>query len=67
MYVIDRKLERVTTMKGKELAEFLNVVVKLEIGDFSFASTEQEAGQIILSIIQERYPMEKQKKKEKYN
>ena len=67
MYDIDRKLERVTTMKGKELAEFLNVVVKHEIGDFSFASTEQEAGQIILSIIQERYPMEKQKKKEKYN
>ena len=54
MYVIDKKLERVAEMKGKALAEFLNVVVKHEIGDFSFAKTEQEAGNIILSLMKEK-------------
>ena len=54
MYVIDKKLERVAEMKGKVLAEFLNVVVKHEIGDFSFANTEQEAGNIILSLMKEK-------------
>jgi hypothetical protein len=34
MYVIDKKLERVAEMKGKTLTEFLNVVIKHEIGDF---------------------------------
>jgi L-lactate utilization protein LutB len=49
-------------MKGKTLAEFLNAVMQHEVGHFAFANTEQEAGQIILSIIEA-----KQKKKEKYN
>ena len=62
MYVIDIKGEKVTTMKGKTLAEFLNAVMQHEVGHFAFANTEQEAGQIILSIIEA-----KQKKKEKYN
>ena len=59
MYVIDIKGEQVTTMKGETLAEFLNAVMKHEMGHFAFANTEQEAGQIILDIIK--------KKKEKYN
>ena len=54
MYVIDKQLERVAEMKGKTLAEFLNVVIKHEIGDFSFANTEQEAGNIILSLMKEK-------------
>ena len=62
MYVIDIKGEQVTTMKGKTLAEFLNAVMQHEVGHFAFPNTEQEAGQIILSIIEA-----KQKKKEKYN
>ena len=41
-------------MKGKTLAQFLNVVMKHEIGDFCFATTEQEAGNIILSIMKEK-------------
>ena len=59
MYVIDIKGEQITTMKGETLAEFLNAVMKHEMGHFAFANTEQEAGQIILDIIK--------KKKEKYN
>mgnify|MGYP003152658181 CR=1 FL=1 len=59
MYVIDIKGEQITTMDNKELAPFLNAVMKHEIGHFAFANTEQEAGQIILDIIK--------KKKEKYN
>ena len=62
MYVIDIKGEQVTIMKGETLAEFLNAVMKHEMGHFAFANTEKEAGQIILSIIEA-----KQKKKEKYN
>ena len=62
MYVIDIKGEQVTTMKGETLAQFLNAVMKHEMGHFAFANTEKEAGQIILSIIEA-----KQKKKEKYN
>ena len=54
MYVIDKKLERVAEMKNETLAEFLNVVMKHEIGDFSFANTEQEAGNIILSLMKEK-------------
>jgi len=54
MYVIDKQLERVAEMKGKTLAEFLNVVIKHEIGDFCFAATEQEAGNIILSLMKEK-------------
>ena len=54
MYVIDKKLERVAEMKGKTLTEFLNVVIKHEIGDFSFANTEQEAGNIIVSLMKEK-------------
>ena len=41
-------------MKGKTLAEFLNIVMKHEIGDFRFAATEQEAGNIILSLMKEK-------------
>jgi len=59
MYVIDIKGEQITTMKGETLAEFLNAVMKHEMGHFAFANTEQEAGQIILNLIK--------KKKEKYN
>ena len=59
MYVIDIKGEQITTMDNKELAPFLNAIIKHEIGHFAFANTEQEAGQIILNIIKE--------KKEKYN
>tara|TARA_R100001480_G_C4718146_1_gene179584 strand:- start:202 stop:381 length:180 start_codon:yes stop_codon:yes gene_type:complete len=59
MYVIDIKGEQITTMDNKELAPFLNAIIKHEIGHFAFANTEQEAGQIILNIIK--------KKKEKYN
>ena len=62
MYVIDIKGEQVTTMKGETLAEFLNAVMQHEVGHFAFASTEREAGQIILSLMKA-----KQKKKEKYN
>mgnify|MGYP003142128653 CR=1 FL=1 len=54
MYVIDKKLERVAEMKGKTLTEFLNVVIKHEIGDFCFANTEQEAGNIIVSLMKEK-------------
>lgn len=54
MYVIDKQLERVAEMKGKTLAEFLNVVIKHEIGDFCFAATEQEAGNIIVSLMKEK-------------
>tara|TARA_B100000927_G_C16327220_1_gene413779 strand:+ start:167 stop:355 length:189 start_codon:yes stop_codon:yes gene_type:complete len=54
MYVIDKQLERVAEMKGKTLAEFLNAVIKHEIGDFCFAATEQEAGNIILSLMKEK-------------
>jgi len=54
MYVIDKQLQRVAEMKGKTLAEFLNVVIKHEIGDFCFASTEQEAGNIIISLMKEK-------------
>jgi len=54
MYVIDKKKEQVAKMKGKTLAEFLNVVMKHEIGDFCFATTEQEAGNIILSLMKEK-------------
>ena len=54
MYVIDKQLERISKMKGKTLAEFLNVVMKHEIGDFCFANTEQEAGNIILSLMKEK-------------
>ena len=59
MYVIDIKGEQITTMDNKELAPFLNAVMQHEMGHFAFANTEQEAGQIILSLIK--------KKKEKYN
>ena len=62
MYVIDIKGEQVTTMKGETLAEVLNAVMKHEMGHFAFASTEKEAGQIILNIIKN-----KEKKKEMYN
>ena len=62
MYVIDIKGEQVTTMKGETLAEFLNAVMKHEMGPFAFANTEKEAGQIILNIIKNR-----EKKKELYN
>ncbi len=54
MYVIDRKKELVTEMKGETLAEFLNAVMKHEISDFCFANTEREAGNIILSLIKEK-------------
>ena len=54
MYVIDKKKEQVAKMKGKTLAQFLNVVMKHEIGDFCFATTEQEARNIILSIMKEK-------------
>lgn len=54
MYVIDKKKEQVAKMKGKTLAEFLNVVMKHEIGDFCFATTEREAGNIILSLMKEK-------------
>jgi len=54
MYVIDKKKEQVAEMKGKTLAEFLNIVMKHEIGDFRFAATEQEAGNIILSLMKEK-------------
>jgi len=54
MYIIDKKLERVAEMKGKTLTEFLNVVIKHEIGDFSFANTEQEAGNMIISLMKEK-------------
>jgi len=54
MYVIDKKKELVTEMKGNTLAEFLNVVMKHEISDFSFANTQQEAGNIILSLMKEK-------------
>ena len=54
MYVIDKKLERVAEMKNETLAEFLNVVMKHEIGDFCFANTEQEAGNIIVSLMKEK-------------
>jgi hypothetical protein len=54
MYVIDRKKELVTEMKGATLAEFLNAVMKHEISDFCFANTEREAGNIILSLIKEK-------------
>ena len=54
MYVIDRKKELVTEMKGETLAEFLNAVMKHEISDFCFADTEREAGNIILSLIKEK-------------
>lgn len=50
MYVIDIKGEQVTTMKGETLAEFLNAVMKHEMGHFAFANTEKEAGQIILDL-----------------
>ena len=62
MYVIDIKGEQVTTMKGEPLAEFLNAVMKHEMGHFAFANTEKEAGQIIFNIIKNR-----EKKKESYN
>ena len=62
MYVIDIKGEQVTTMKGETLAEFLNAVMKHEMGHFAFANTEKEAGQIILNLIKN-----KEKKKEMYN
>ena len=62
MYVIDIKGEQITTMDNKELAPFLNAVMKHEMGHFAFANTEKEAGQIILNIIKN-----KEKKKEKYN
>ena len=54
MYVIDKKKELVTEMKGATLAEFLNAVMKHEISDFCFANTEREAGNIILSLIKEK-------------
>jgi len=54
MYVIDKQSERVAEMRGKTLAQFLNVVIKHEIGDFCFASTEQEAGNIIISLMKEK-------------
>jgi len=54
MYVIDRKKELVAEMKGATLAEFLNAAMKHEIGDFRFAATEQEAGNIILSLMKEK-------------
>ena len=54
MYVIDKKIELVTEMKSETLAEFLNVVIKHEISDFCFAATEQEAGNIILSLMKEK-------------
>ena len=54
MYVIDKKKEQITEMKGKTLAEFLNIVMKHEISDFCFATTEQEAGNIIFSIMKEK-------------
>ena len=41
-------------MKNETLAEFLNVVMKHEIGDFCFANTEQEAGNIIVSLMKEK-------------
>ena len=54
MYVIDRKKELVTEMKGATLAGFLNAVMKHEISDFCFANTEREAGNIILSLMKEK-------------
>ena len=54
MYVIDRKKELVTEMKGETLAEFLNAVMKHEISDFCFANTEREAGNIIISLMKEK-------------
>ena len=41
-------------MKGKTLAEFLNIVMKHEIGDFVLVPTEQEACNIILSLMKEK-------------
>ena len=54
MYVIDKKKELVAEMKGATLAEFSNAAMKHEIGDFRFAATEQEAGNIILSLMKEK-------------
>ena len=54
MYVIDKKKELVTEMKGETLAEFLNAVMKHEISDFCFANTEREAGNIIISLMKEK-------------
>ena len=54
MYVIDVKKEQVANMNGKTLAEFLNAVMKHEIGDFCFATTKQEAGEIIFSLMKQK-------------
>jgi hypothetical protein len=54
MYVIDKKKELVAEMKGETLAEFLNAVMQHEIGDFCFANTEQQAGNIIISLMKEK-------------
>ena len=54
MYVIDRKKQQIANMNGKTLAQFLNAVMQHEIGDFCFAATEREAGNIIFSLMKEK-------------
>ena len=44
MYVIDIKGEQITTMKGETLAEFLNAVMKHEMGHFAFAIQRRKQG-----------------------
>ena len=47
MYVIDMQKKMITKMPLPALASFLNYVMKHEIGEFQFAATKQDAGNIL--------------------
>lgn len=47
MYVIDMKEKKVARMPQPALASFLNTVMVHEIGEFRFAPTKREAGEIM--------------------
>ena len=47
MYVIDMKKKMIAKMRLPALASFLNYAMKYEIGEFQFAATKQDAGNIL--------------------